>query len=433
MGIVSLGMAGALALLGCGTRALEPGAPDLGMPVASDVGSPGDRGVVDDSGAPAADAGPDGPPVGPACAPARPGTWRNLSTDGMPTLNLAAVVWTGSEVMVWGGYDRSTLATGAAYDTAGDRWRPLATAGAPSARAAPSAVWTGTEMFVFGGSLIIPGPSGDATSLVDGGGRYDPAADRWTPISMDGAPSPRSRATVVWTGQEVLVWGGTEPTSVVPFGDGGRYDPTSDSWRPISTVDAPPLATNTYAYAWTGHELLVWGGAIEDGVTTNGGARYDPAADRWTPMSSADGPPVRAFAFSTFTGGELVVWSSDYDGPAGGRYDLVNDRWTAMTMSCDARRFPFGAWAGDRLILVSGWAPMPCRCCGLCDVDVFTSALTYDPATDRWSLADHVGGPPITDDSGQTQLDPNGVVWTGQELLFFGQRDPNLIAAAYTP
>jgi hypothetical protein len=33
--------------------------------------------------------------------------------------------------------------------------------------------------------------------------------DTWVPTSTDGAPSARGNHTAVWTGKEMIVWGGT--------------------------------------------------------------------------------------------------------------------------------------------------------------------------------------------------------------------------------
>src|SRR5207248_1176022 len=70
----------------------------------------------------------------------------------------------------------------------------------------------------------------------------DDPAGSWSMIAQDGAPSPRYRHTATWAGQEMLVWGGSGPSPSgdgVPLDDGGRYDPHTDMWRPVSTVGAP--------------------------------------------------------------------------------------------------------------------------------------------------------------------------------------------------
>ena len=71
------------------------------------------------------------------------------------------------------------------------------------------------------------------------GGRYDPATDSWRPTSTLNAPSARSGHSAVWTGHEMIVWGGGTLSFVPPFNTGGRYDPATDSWRPTSTQNAP--------------------------------------------------------------------------------------------------------------------------------------------------------------------------------------------------
>jgi N-acetylneuraminic acid mutarotase len=40
------------------------------------------------------------------------------------------------------------------------------------------------------------------------GGRYNPAADSWMAVTTTGAPAGRYSHTAVWTGSEMIVWGG---------------------------------------------------------------------------------------------------------------------------------------------------------------------------------------------------------------------------------
>jgi hypothetical protein len=58
-------------------------------------------------------------------------------------------------------------------------------------------------------------------TLVDGG-RYDPATDAWRSMTTDGAPSRRNYPAYVWTGSELVVWGGNGGPDL---NDGGRYTP----------------------------------------------------------------------------------------------------------------------------------------------------------------------------------------------------------------
>jgi len=71
---------------------------------------------------------------------------------------------------------------------------------APSARQLPALVWTGTEMIAWGGA--------GATFDTSTGGRYNPSTDQWTATSLVNAPSPRDWSASVWTGSKMLIWGG---------------------------------------------------------------------------------------------------------------------------------------------------------------------------------------------------------------------------------
>ena len=66
-------------------------------------------------------------------------------------------------------------------------------------RSVHTAVWTGSEMIVWGGEF-----SGYSNT----GGRYNPSTDSWTATSLTNAPSARDGHTAVWTGSEMIVWGG---------------------------------------------------------------------------------------------------------------------------------------------------------------------------------------------------------------------------------
>jgi len=59
--------------------------------------------------------------------------------------------------------------------------------------------------------------------------------DTWTPTTLTTAPVARDTHTAVWTGTEMIVWGGTPG----PLNTGGRYDPGTDSWTARSTTNAP--------------------------------------------------------------------------------------------------------------------------------------------------------------------------------------------------
>ena len=73
-----------------------------------------------------------------------------------------------------------------------------------------TAVWTGSEMVVWGGSV------GGSSNT---GGRYSPSTDNWRDTSLLGAPEGRYYHTAVWTGSDMIVWGGrTDPSALTAAG-----------------------------------------------------------------------------------------------------------------------------------------------------------------------------------------------------------------------
>jgi N-acetylneuraminic acid mutarotase len=152
----------------------------------------------------------------------------------------------------------------------------MTTKGAPSRRSWNSIVWTGKEMIIWGGI--------NANQALNDGGRYDPSRNSWNRVSTECAPSARGSHVAVWTGKEMIVWGGSSREPQTPadyFENGARYNPDTDTWKPISTVGAPKGRVLTSA-VWTGKELVVWGG-VNDAQATNGGDRYVGTGAHYNP------------------------------------------------------------------------------------------------------------------------------------------------------
>jgi hypothetical protein len=176
--------------------------------------------------------------------------------DSTPAGRLGhTAVWTGSEMIVWGGEDDAGLqTTGGRYVPASDTWQSLAGA---SPRTAGTAVWTGREMIVWGGD--------DSADNLNTGDRYDPAADSWSSVLADAtAPSARDRHAALWDGREMIVWGGYSRVVGGPLGDGGRYDPAIDLWSAVTATGAPEPRAG-HAAVWTGTDMIVWGGGVLTG------------------------------------------------------------------------------------------------------------------------------------------------------------------------
>jgi hypothetical protein len=127
--------------------------------------------------------------------------------------------------------------------------------------------------------------------------------DTWTATSATNTPSARSVHTAVWTGSEMIVWGGFDGS--VDVDTGGRYNPSTDSWMATSTTDAPSAREHATA-VWTGNEMIVWGG-IHSPNFLNTGGRYNPATDSWTATRTDTAPSARALHTATWTPGGMIV------------------------------------------------------------------------------------------------------------------------------
>jgi hypothetical protein len=195
---------------------------------------------------------------------------------------------------------------------------------APMARAGQVGVWTGTDLLIWGGVLFRP----------ETGGRYTPATDSWHPISNTDVPNWRTGHNVVWTGTEMIVWGGWGGSSISNlFNTGGRYNPLTDTWTSTSVTNAPTARTGASA-VWTGTELIVWGGGDGGFTQLNTGGRYNPATDSWTSTSLTNAPSPRASHGSAWTGTEMIVWggqSGNSEVNTGGRYNPSSNSWSVVS------------------------------------------------------------------------------------------------------
>ena len=131
------------------------------------------------------------------------------------------------------------------------------------------------------------------------GGRYDPGTDNWTPLARLMRPSGASSHTAVWTGTEMIVWGGTGVLEIsIPVEDTIL---ASDSWMATSTTNAPS-ARKSHTAVWTGGEMIVWGGADNFSDVLNSGGKYNPATNTWLPTSTTNAPDPRGRAHGSLDG-----------------------------------------------------------------------------------------------------------------------------------
>jgi N-acetylneuraminic acid mutarotase len=224
-----------------------------------------------------------------------------------------SAVWVQDRMVVWGGAVEGGKASGdgASYDPAADAWTVLPPAPL-EARILHRAVSSPDRMLVWGGSS----GEGQGGKYFSDGAIYRPASNSWAPM----AAFPETREgggrdtfSSVWTGEVMLVWGGfSRSASCNPCSheDGAAYDLNNDSWTLMSP--SPLSGRGAHRAVWTGREMLVWGGF--NTTELNDGATYNPESDTWAQLPRSPLLPRQGQAMA-WTGDQAVIWGGH--GPHG--------------------------------------------------------------------------------------------------------------------
>jgi hypothetical protein len=295
----------------------------------------------------------------------------------------AAKAWTGRELIVWGGMDRDRRvhADGAAFDPAAGRWRPLPPA--PQAQqllqGRGEAVWTGRELLIWGGLAADDNARADEAMRPAHGLAYDPARRAWRRLPAAPRSLPASAGPALWTGRELLVVDAEGGRQVAGGGlVGAAYDPAANQWRALPA--SPRLGGGQLlgrTVLWAGTRLLVW-------------------------------------TFWTRPGGPAPT-SADPDGVALWAYTPAANSWAELPAPSAPVRSSLVrsalAWTGREVLAVQNTTQIPP------DPPLFGSR--YDPDGDRWT--------PIAAPPGRVPFgEASALVWTGAALLADG-------AAAWDP
>ena len=353
-------------------------------------------------------------PTGPPISLAVPGSasWKPLPRAPIASRSEYAAVWTGKQMIVWGGYSGNTTVygDGAVYDPATRTWTKTA-AGPLAARDFPVAVWTGKDMLIFGGG---------ANRDYSDGAAYDPATNTWRKL----APIPRSLggnltgtgSYAVWTGKVMVAWGFFGHSRGGEHGGGSlaaaTYNPATNSWR---TGTVAPAEAPVFGDAfWTGKEMIVWGSSFgSEALPGLGGANYgqlegfayDPATGKWSELPASPlGQAGRAAMLAAWTGRYLVVGGGE--GPVGlqndaAAYDPVTNRWKRLPsapIGFEGNGIAPDIWTGAAVITLEDAVPGG-------------RALSLDLATRSWSLGPKAPVP------GRQEAQE---LWTGSQVLVWG-------------
>lgn len=391
----------------------------------------------------------------------------SLSSVGAPlNADSHTIVWTGSDLLVWGGQsdteNMAHLGKGGAYNLASNAWRSLTDAYAPHARIDHTAVWTGEDMVVWGGQAL----RGKKEKLASGGS-YSPSSETWEAVAINGAPAARSNHTAVWAKnlKKMIVWGGEGRGKL--FGNGGVFDPAKNTWTALSgeikktkvveekksdldkiaeterakagdqedgepedEAKAEPAASDddtgvqvpeapsprmNHSAVWTGKEMIIWGGVGDPETGALGdGSRYNPKADKWYALPKANAPSPRYGHTAVWTGKEMIVWGG-WSGREhlknGAAYDPKDDSWRPLSLkNAPSARTLHVAVVVDNKMIVHGGLGISAKG----DKEIKGDAFIYNIDDDTWSNL--AFKQPITPRYGHSAVnaDSHIIIWGGR-------------------
>jgi hypothetical protein len=207
----------------------------------------------------------------------------NTLLDGR---NHPTVVETPSGCFVWGGY------------TAGDAF---------DANTANHALVTTTWEAI----------ADNFFSVQPNGSIYNFTTNSWTPVSSSNSPPPRAFAHGVWTGQEVLIWGGmnaprlgVDAAQVTPRGI-SFYNPSTAQWRSAAPAQGEPFFRGRERPVWTGQHMFIWKNSEQDNTHY-----FTPSSNSWGKIPLPAGFGLSSINYDDtyveWTGDKLFVMPSSY-------------------------------------------------------------------------------------------------------------------------
>ncbi len=251
--------------------------------------------------------------------PSVPIAWRELQPEGGSPQAREDGTWTadprGRVAYLFGGRDGGSIHGDLwAFDLDAETWTALSPDGAaPAARFGHEAVWVDDV-----GMVVFAGQAGPTTFFNDLWA-YDPDANRWRALTVDGV-SPKARyGTCAALGADGRLWishGFTEDGT--RFADTQAFDFGTSRWSDVTPAGQAPVSRCLHGCWWTDDGRFALYAGQTTGVTalgdlwTQGGVGTDAAA--WT-RATADLPADRnLYAFARHGNQVIVVGGRGLDG-----------------------------------------------------------------------------------------------------------------------
>lgn len=374
--------------------------------------------------------------------------WAPTSVMNAPVMRAHhGAAWTGSQMFLWGGCRETEssiagcgqyLSDGAIYTPSTRKWAAMGDSETIKLerRALHSLIWTGeksNKLIVWGGCRAKELADQACNLSYNDGAIFDVKQNRFT--SKIQAPlEPRVFHSTVWTGEELIVWGGVKNykrLGTAPLADGARYNLSTGKWEVLKSDDKAPSPRREHTAVFTGktgnpnsaNKMVVWGGCHSEigyfcNELYNDGAVYDVATGSWEKMNPTNAPSPRRGHSAVLAGDKLIIWGGQSRNGYlndGAIYDIANDEWLELNYHApSARAWHQAVWNGSRMIIWGGQS----------GINQFpTDFGVYHPAAngaDFWKAVNSEFGP--SPRRGHT------AVWTGDSVLIWGGMGENFLS-----
>lgn len=235
----------------------------------------------------------------------------------------------------------------------------------------------------------------------DTAGETVPVPDGHTATPLPGvsaAPPPplslRQAVATAWTGKEIVVWGGeagAAGTGGRSLSDGAAYDPATATWRPMAPAPLPASTYRPVAVATDAGVVVARGAAV---------ALWNAASDTWQRLPDAPAAVTDLLGIS-----DAAVSAS-----AQAVLDLSTGDWEALPPPPVALDHKTTAWTGDEMVVVGEVGDSGAAAALILDLESRTWREASTPPD--WLSADV------------------GVTWDGERVVI---ADVHMNAAAYAP
>lgn len=307
--------------------------------------------------------------------------WKVVTQSDVPIgRKFAEIVKIGKNLsqqfVIWGGCRSSNDAScqeflndGGIYSPWLDRWKPIPSQISIIGRIEHSFISIGNEVILWGGR------TSDQKALNDGyRGFFDSTGIwHWQALSGLNAPSPRFGQTSIWTGKEMIVFGGCGQAGIFNctqlLTDAHAYNPQTDSWRTLPTIDWEFQGRLNQGSVWTGRYMVIWGGNSKINQPLQDGVIFDSKYEEWIPISDLL-PGTETGRYNhrlTWNGKSIFMFGGGKDESHFFQSilelswigdDISNHSWNTIEskLSPIGRRGHTQEWINDRLFIWGGFS-----------------------------------------------------------------------------